>query len=907
MELSSVQDWFAAVARHDAAAIRAYMKHFAGARNDANETALMVAARLGDLELARTLAPYESGLQGNNRQTALIQAILNERAEIVQLLLNDEIGIPISDGRTPFMVAASAGCARSLRLLTLRSSLDSDCRDLNALDYAVLGGHLECVRIILETQRPTSAQLEYSIHLARDRKHHDIIACLQRARADLQSSGTSGSIGPGPQSLGTPGSKVERTPRASHEPPRRSGSSTRLSRSLVHSTSANTSLISQNTSLLSTHRTGERPLRGEKRPSSRPVSTRAIRTPSSKPGTPRASAGHKGTPRASSSSKKARDRERDRERDVSYELLSSVNRELVEKTLEALRLREENEALKRTVASLRKDADETLALQQKANELQARVSEYSLEVSHARDGVAEKQLRAQVGGLQGRLLQVSQLLVQRETELAAAKARLGEPFAASGVDLAELLQTLVPRGDGPVSIEDLSTTMKPRPEPQQQQPQPQLVQSSSSEEEVQVLRSRCTRLTEELSEVRAELEAAKAARKRADEAVRNRDVELAEVREQHCACTADLRALQSAHEALGRDLAEARAALAGKNDTINSLIRRMTALRVSAEQEPANALVAQINNSVRESLGTRRESLSFLEGGATSLYPRPENREVELIEQAIQEQVDSLGTTPNLRILSQQARPGRESIDEFELELQSRSKRRAFDSVMSVLTAPPPTIPETSLTTSLTTSSDPSKKSEVLSGLDSYTPLMQAVIDDNSQGVGSSLGYVGATLADGTTALMLAVKYNRVEFLKTLAEKEAGITRLDGRMALHLALQTGNLRAVEVLADYEGPLRADVSRTNHVHTELMTEAERGSVIGVWGLVGAQAGLQDPDGRTALMLAARLGHVECVKVLAPREGKLRDNAGRTALDYACEAEDPVRREQCVTLLAQARAE
>ncbi|TNJ28615.1 Ankyrin repeat protein 1 [Giardia muris] len=67
-------------------------------------------------------------------------------------------------------------------------------------------------------------------------------------------------------------------------------------------------------------------------------------------------------------------------------------------------------------------------------------------------------------------------------------------------------------------------------------------------------------------------------------------------------------------------------------------------------------------------------------------------------------------------------------------------------------------------------------------------------------------------------------------------------------------------------------------------TTLMKVAAEGSDEGVKKHLFL-AGLQDNEGKTALMFAAEAGHLECVRQLIEKEGRMRDNQGRTALMYA----------------------
>ena len=65
------------------------------------------------------------------------------------------------------------------------------------------------------------------------------------------------------------------------------------------------------------------------------------------------------------------------------------------------------------------------------------------------------------------------------------------------------------------------------------------------------------------------------------------------------------------------------------------------------------------------------------------------------------------------------------------------------------------------------------------------------------------------------------------------------------------------------------------------------------------LLKKEAGMQDEDGRTALMGAADHDHIECIKLLLEKEAGMRDKNGWTALMFATYNN----RLGCVRLLAE----
>jgi len=78
----------------------------------------------------------------------------------------------------------------------------------------------------------------------------------------------------------------------------------------------------------------------------------------------------------------------------------------------------------------------------------------------------------------------------------------------------------------------------------------------------------------------------------------------------------------------------------------------------------------------------------------------------------------------------------------------------------------------------------------------------------------------------------------------------------------------------------------------------MAAAEAGRAECARLLAGAEAGMRDGQGRTALMLAAENGHAGCLGVLAGEDGAV-DGEGKTALMHAVAAG----KEDCVGALAE----
>ncbi|EFO62335.1 Protein 21.1 [Giardia lamblia P15] len=173
----------------------------------------------------------------------------------------------------------------------------------------------------------------------------------------------------------------------------------------------------------------------------------------------------------------------------------------------------------------------------------------------------------------------------------------------------------------------------------------------------------------------------------------------------------------------------------------------------------------------------------------------------------------------------------------------------------------------------------------ILDGMtdDDYNPLMRAIKTNNLREIGTTLRYVGESLSDGSTALMLAAEHNCIVAVKYLLSVEAKRTRADGKVALDIALEKGHYKIAELLSaeclDVSG-----YSRESGRVTELMTAVLDGDMRLAWSLIPLQAGLQDEEGRTALMYAITEGKMNMAQMLIPYEHGIIDKEGRSIHDF-----------------------
>ncbi|TNJ28772.1 Ankyrin repeat protein 1 [Giardia muris] len=148
--------------------------------------------------------------------------------------------------------------------------------------------------------------------------------------------------------------------------------------------------------------------------------------------------------------------------------------------------------------------------------------------------------------------------------------------------------------------------------------------------------------------------------------------------------------------------------------------------------------------------------------------------------------------------------------------------------------------------------------------------------------------------AEGMTALMCGVKSSCVPVVKKLAKLEAGVQNpVDGSTALMMSVT--NPALAKTLAKLEAGIQDSEGMT-----ALMFAAEQGSLKVVKSLVKLEARKQNSQGQTALMLAARNGHKAICQALLC-ENAICDKDGKAAIDYAREAGQ----EECVALLSKAK--
>lgn len=182
--ITCVQDWFVAIASGNESDVREFMKEYVGSRDDTGDTALIIAARMGETEIVRLLSTtQEVGLINKEGCTALIAAAMSNKPETCEILVSLEKHIPLRDGRDALMLAAFMANYEAVSVLVKHMVLVEDDNQMNALDYAVVGGSLNVVKAIVESQDSIDDKLEYAIFLATEPVREDILEYLKQFKS----------------------------------------------------------------------------------------------------------------------------------------------------------------------------------------------------------------------------------------------------------------------------------------------------------------------------------------------------------------------------------------------------------------------------------------------------------------------------------------------------------------------------------------------------------------------------------------------------------------------------------------------------------------------------------------------------------------------------------------------------
>lgn len=190
------------------------------------------------------------------------------------------------------------------------------------------------------------------------------------------------------------------------------------------------------------------------------------------------------------------------------------------------------------------------------------------------------------------------------------------------------------------------------------------------------------------------------------------------------------------------------------------------------------------------------------------------------------------------------------------------------------------------------------------------TALIYATFNNNLDAVKLLASHEqGILTSNGFTALMIASFHNYIEIVKVLMHYEAGFVNNENYTALLLAMQEGYIEVAKLLhsidveakqakinpliwaafcGDVAGTLRYKgeyLKKRSPVLSTALKYAASASSPETASLLLEEAGMSDDTNNTALMSAARMGSLECVRLLKPYELGMKNSGGETALFYA----------------------
>ncbi|EFO62974.1 Protein 21.1 [Giardia lamblia P15] len=181
MSKADSKEWFTAIGARRYTQVRELLDIYKGFRNSAQDTGLMVAARINDPELATILAVQEAGLINKSDETALIIAAQLDHPRICEILAPLEKTIYYKDGRNALMIAAEAGSMNACLALAREFPVERDPSGYTALDYSVISNNIACTRAIVDLVRHSQEDFQFAMDLAERDGRSDIYAYLQMA------------------------------------------------------------------------------------------------------------------------------------------------------------------------------------------------------------------------------------------------------------------------------------------------------------------------------------------------------------------------------------------------------------------------------------------------------------------------------------------------------------------------------------------------------------------------------------------------------------------------------------------------------------------------------------------------------------------------------------------------------
>lgn len=170
--MGDVRAWFSLVEQHNYNGVRAVQRKYAGTRNDDGCTALMLAVKNNDLTMVEVLSETESGFVNNRDETALFLACARNYDDIASVLIPKERELrQSSTGYTPLIIAAANGSTRVIPLLIPYFGNETDKQGYTALDYATYNNYHLCVDLLTKSEKFSVPDLERAVKIAEECGH----------------------------------------------------------------------------------------------------------------------------------------------------------------------------------------------------------------------------------------------------------------------------------------------------------------------------------------------------------------------------------------------------------------------------------------------------------------------------------------------------------------------------------------------------------------------------------------------------------------------------------------------------------------------------------------------------------------------------------------------------------------
>ncbi|TNJ26153.1 Ankyrin repeat protein 3 [Giardia muris] len=171
----------------------------------------------------------------------------------------------------------------------------------------------------------------------------------------------------------------------------------------------------------------------------------------------------------------------------------------------------------------------------------------------------------------------------------------------------------------------------------------------------------------------------------------------------------------------------------------------------------------------------------------------------------------------------------------------------------------------------------------MLAASDGYTDCVRLLLSEAGKQTTEEWKGLLNTYPPGTTALMLAAHQNHPDVVELLLPYEQGLKDSEGYTAqwhANNSTKIGDFTRVRQLLKNEGTEQLPPPKEQ---PPLMVSAVTGDIEGVKKHLD-RVGYQDPTGMTALMMAAKYGHSNCIPFLEKEIG-MQDEDGLTALMWA----------------------